>query len=590
MPANDLYAQALLGQVGQAGQRQDPRRAMAARLLAGSQPAAPLTSPTSTLAYALSQGLDAFSGQRMQEQAENQDEKRRLRTMGELRGYQDEQQQRRDAISAGLWGGGAPAPSAPAQEAPAMPSAPPAGPVTREPLPAPQGASGNDPRALNEEAARRRDAVLSNASLSPEQQAAALAEVSAWRASAGGTPPIPGGYRANPGVDGAFAGVAPPSGVVPPVMPAGGQQPSPVAVPQQPPQQPAGQPNMAVLQRMMASGDPQLMQQAQGVIAMMRAQQQMDQPRLRSVAPGDTVFDDRTGRPVYTAPRPDEGGTFRGTGMDAQALNLLLAPNADPASPAYAAAYQQVYGPRLQTQPDGSTITVQPMPPAGIRPPTGQAAPATDGRPSASVQTPAGTVTRTQGRGTPLSDSASRQFGDLARTAGEWRGLLDTFRPDYAGYGSDVVGNAAQTIARNTPGASPRADWWQRYNMLANIERNELFGSALTASEQAAWRSAMIGPGMNPDQVRMNMARQAEIAQAALLRRVRAAVANGTNIEALSGATGIPVDAIMGNPMAASPDAPNQGAEPRRVTTREEAEALPPGTLYVTPDGRRFTR
>jgi hypothetical protein len=37
-------------------------------------------------------------------------------------------------------------------------------------------------------------------------------------------------------------------------------------------------------------------------------------------------------------------------------------------------------------------------------------------------------------------------------------------------------------------------------------------------------------------------------------------------------------------------DPPPPGGQERRVSTPAEAEALAPGTIYVTPDGRRFTR
>jgi hypothetical protein len=131
---------------------------------------------------------------------------------------------------------------------------------------------------------------------------------------------------------------------------------------------------------------------------------------------------------------PRNEGQFGGTSMDAQALNILLAPNADPSSPTYAAAFNQAYGPRTVTQADGTVVTIQPQPPAGIRAPVVSsqspavqpqvAAPTSQQpvQPQASAgavapevtQTPGATVTRLPGTAGTLSESQSRanMFGN----------------------------------------------------------------------------------------------------------------------------------------------------------------------------------
>jgi hypothetical protein len=126
--------------------------------------------------------------------------------------------------------------------------------------------------------------------------------------------------------------------------------------------------------------------------------------------------------------------------MDAQALNILLAPNADPSSPTYAAAFNQAYGPRTVTQADGTVVTIQPQPPAGIRAPVVNsqqpaAQPQAVAQPQAAAlapqqaaqpqapggavapevtQTPGATVTRLPGTAGTLSESQSRanMFGN----------------------------------------------------------------------------------------------------------------------------------------------------------------------------------
>jgi len=70
------------------------------------------------------------------------------------------------------------------------------------------------------------------------------------------------------------------------------------------------------------------------------------------------------------------GGAFEGTGLDNQAMNILLDPNADPASPVYAAAYSHLAQPKVTYDPTTQKlVTVSPdlswaKPPAGMGAPS----------------------------------------------------------------------------------------------------------------------------------------------------------------------------------------------------------------------------
>ncbi|MEQ8516031.1 MAG: hypothetical protein RIC38_10540, partial [Chromatocurvus sp.] len=68
-------------------------------------------------------------------------------------------------------------------------------------------------------------------------------------------------------------------------------------------------------------------------------------------------------------PSDSASAPFSGAGMEAQAYNKLLSPDANPATPEYAVAYNAAFGPKTVTQADGTTITIQPTVPQGIRPP-----------------------------------------------------------------------------------------------------------------------------------------------------------------------------------------------------------------------------
>lgn len=280
---------------------------------------------------------------------------------------------------------------------------------------------------------------------------------------------------------------------------------------------------------------------------------------------------------------PRREGAFGGTGVEAAALRVVTDPASDVGSPEYAVSYQRLYGPRQVQQPDGTIVIMTPQPPPGIRMPAGMQAPGAPPPPATSpqqqppvaqvdpgsptiagpapgmvasppqmpgqqpttTQTPAGAVTRIPGRGTPLSDGAINSLSEQGGILSQWRALGETFNPDFGGYGIGLVGRAANTIARNTAGASPRADWWQQFDSLDNVVRNQLFGSALTATEKAAWEATTVSPGSSPETIRANLARRQQIVRDAITRQARARLANGANPQAVSEATGIPLEVLM---------------------------------------------
>lgn len=239
---------------------------------------------------------------------------------------------------------------------------------------------GGSPREANAAAAAQRAALLDNPNLSPEQVQAGLAEISANRAGAAGVPEIPGGYRANPGVDGAFAGLPPPTGQVarPPAQPAAAPQPGGFT-----PQQ------IAALQSALTDRDPRIRAAAEAQYKLLQlvqrepprpvslspggalvdpqtgrviAERPQSEPRPVAVAPGSALVDPQTGRVIMQRPPSDAGpapGTFGGTGMDAQANNALLrigpkianGTASDEERRQYSLAYGHLTAPTLQQVP-----------------------------------------------------------------------------------------------------------------------------------------------------------------------------------------------------------------------------------------------
>jgi hypothetical protein len=104
--------------------------------------------------------------------------------------------------------------------------------------------------------------------------------------------------------------------------------------------------------------------------------QKDNKPDYMTVGEGGSVFDKKAGK-FITSPGGAGGNTFRGTGMEAQAMNILLKGN--PESPEYAAAYSHLASPRL----DLSTGTQIKPDMSAFRPPGARGVP--NGAPAASA-------------------------------------------------------------------------------------------------------------------------------------------------------------------------------------------------------------
>lgn len=138
----------------------------------------------------------------------------------------------------------------------------------------------------------------------------------------------------------------------------------------------------------------------------------------------------------------------------------------------------------------------------------------------------------------PLTEAATKRlegdvdiFANLTRAKGG-------FEDGYAG--NTVTGgleNTIQSVASGfgTPG---QRDWWANFRSTDNLIRNELFGSALTDTEKAAYVATTISERMDPKEVKANLDRRVEIVRKALARRVAGLKANKYDPEA--------VDAYLG--------------------------------------------
>jgi hypothetical protein len=181
---------------------------------------------------------------------------------------------------------------------------------------------------------------------------------------------------------------------------------------------------------------------------------------------------------------------------------------------------------------------------------------------------------------TKLQEEGAK-FSNLTR-------FSETFKDDFGG---QPLGNARNWVGRNLPEvmvdprAAAGANWWQDYDRSKNLVRTELFGSALTATEQAAFEKADINPSMQPSIIKENIKRQREIVEVGLKRKAAALVNEGYRPESISRAYGIKVEDLgvapqrQGTGQAAAP--PGQIAEGRTATGPGGAKIIFRGGQWV---------
>ena len=116
--------------------------------------------------------------------------------------------------------------------------------------------------------------------------------------------------------------------------------------------------------------------------------------------------------------------------------------------------------------------------------------------------------------GKPIGINESTKLAERAQSADKLVSIYESFKPEFAGFATDRVGDAALLIAGKSKDQKSvdLFQWWQGYQENINKVRNELFGAALTAPEKAEFEKAMVTKGMSPEQAATNLKRQAELA------------------------------------------------------------------------------
>lgn len=174
--------------------------------------------------------------------------------------------------------------------------------------------------------------------------------------------------------------------------------------------------------------------------------------------------------------------------------------------------------------------------------------------------------------GKPLPTPALEKLAKQSDQVAKQEDLLSSFKGNYVGYKLDTLGQADISLAlrSNDPNRLALGSWWQKYQENVNKVRNELFGSALTATEAAAFERQMVTPAMSEQAARANLAAQAEAAKKAYDKIAKGLLANGYSKSAIASMSPYVETAPTTSPAApAAPVAPGSalpgGAVVRRV-------------------------
>jgi len=103
-----------------------------------------------------------------------------------------------------------------------------------------------------------------------------------------------------------------------------------------------------------------------------------------------------------------------------------------------------------------------------------------------------------EGRLSPKERGEVRGINNLSD---EIQRLKDTFKPEFADFGADVVGDTAAKIQARFANNPEMANWWRRYENVALPERHSMFGATLTGNEAKSWRKASIGAGSSTAEI-----------------------------------------------------------------------------------------
>jgi hypothetical protein len=154
-----------------------------------------------------------------------------------------------------------------------------------------------------------------------------------------------------------------------------------------------------------------------------------------------------------------------------------------------------------------------------------------------------------------ISDKLLSDMEEKGSALSNLDNLAERFQPDFAGKYAGIIGDIQNVAGSRGIGWKEQAQWWSDYAERKNVIRNQLFGSAVTATEKAEFDKADIAVGMHPDVITDKLARQREIARRAAYKLAKAKEAQGFDITPLEVALGYKLSDLEPKPEDKKPPA-----------------------------------
>jgi hypothetical protein len=158
----------------------------------------------------------------------------------------------------------------------------------------------------------------------------------------------------------------------------------------------------------------------------------------------------------------------------------------------------------------------------------------------------------------PLSNAALKQLQEVRDNAVTLDTLLSGFKDDFAGKGIYGLGADTSLAAKAVLGSDRESvEWWKNYRKQAElVERHSMFGAALTPTEQASWRNADIGPGLDKEVIKKNLQTRANLTKKMLETTRQDLIDAGQSEQRVNAIAG------RGPQAAPTPATPNSGLPP----------------------------
>lgn len=114
---------------------------------------------------------------------------------------------------------------------------------------------------------------------------------------------------------------------------------------------------------------------------------------------------------------------------------------------------------------------------------------------------------------------------------------INSFDPSFGGYKSEVLGNLDNQLKQKFGDKTGQAAWWQDVERRQTQVRHDLMGSQLTKYEGTQFAKFAVHPGQDPDVIKNNLTRQAELQAAGAAKQKEYYGKAGYNMDGFGGTT-----------------------------------------------------